>query len=128
VIGRATNQDADIHASIWEWASAPLARSSVKETVGHSFIGTSPTRTCVWAGHPKVAGPHTSISVTTTCFYCASGGWWNPLCSCSSSNSSAAVTPAGRSMVIFGPVNHFFAETCQPIHSASSVPPTTIGV
>ena len=28
------------------------------------------------------------------------------------------VMPSGRSIVVSGPVNHFFADTCQPIHSS----------
>jgi protease-4 len=41
--------------------------------------------------------------------------------------SSADETPSGRSTVILGPVNHFLADTCQPIHRAMSRTPRTIG-
>lgn len=46
---------------------------------------------------------------------------------CSSAISSAADIPSGRSMVCFGPVNQFLADTCQPIQRASMDPPRTIG-
>ena len=47
---------------------------------------------------------------------------------CSISISSADVTSEGRSIVVFGPVNHFLAVRCQPTHSRNSEPRTMIGV
>jgi hypothetical protein len=48
---------------------------------------------------------------------------WRPRC-CYPAGEEA---PSCRSIVCLGPVNQRLAETCQPIHSASSVPSTTIG-